>query len=434
MSALRRAALAASILIILPALCLSAMPGTAADIPAASSQHPKMPASTNTGAAVISAGSILRVKIAGPVKFSKLAPGQALDGITTEPLYEVDRMMVPAATHVRMVLDRVERVKTQRPRFPRVLELFFRPPYQWKRHYRVFFRSADLEFPGRQAVPASFSFIRAVQPERVQPRVKGSSQSLTPATRVQAEAADRGAHSQGQSPQETVFLLRFSHPVEIPAAFVAQSGPEREAGSGTRGRFILMSPIRASTSRRGQTFLASLAEPMELANGHLVPAGTILQGWVSARRPPRRFWRSGSLHLSMSGMSVPCGRSAAATGSVSGIEADRNSRLKLGPEGTIQARPPSKATLFFTLGVTGGISKAADDGFQLLLESLISGATDASTAGVARYVAAAASAVFLTTRHGQDVVLPKYTEFDVTFTRPVVFKGNSQGVHAPACR
>ncbi|MGH9470161.1 MAG: hypothetical protein ACRD1N_07455 [Terriglobia bacterium] len=62
-----------------------------------------------------------------------------------------------------------------------------------------------------------------------------------------------------------------------------------------------------------------------------------------------------------------------------------------------------------------------------MLESLISGATDASTAGVARYVAAAASMAFLATRRGQNVYLPQYTEFEVTFTRPVVLKGRSQG-------
>lgn len=51
--------------------------------------------------------------------------------------------------------------------------------------------------------------------------------------------------------------------------------------------------------------------------------------------------------------------------------------------------------LFFNLGIAAGISKVTDDGLQLLLEVLISTATDPSTAGVARHAAAASSLTVL---------------------------------------
>jgi len=69
-------------------------------------------------------------------------------------------------------------------------------------------------------------------------------------------------------------------------------------------------------------------------------------------------------------------------------------------------------------GVAGGIAKGADDGTQLVVEALISTATDVSTAGVARIVGLCASSVFMVTRHGRDVVLPKFTEMEITFDRP----------------
>jgi hypothetical protein len=68
--------------------------------------------------------------------------------------------------------------------------------------------------------------------------------------------------------------------------------------------------------------------------------------------------------------------------------------------------------------VTGGFAKVSDDSFQLIAEALISTATDASTAGSARLVGAAFSALYLITRHGRDVILPKYTKMDITFDRP----------------
>jgi hypothetical protein len=71
------------------------------------------------------------------------------------------------------------------------------------------------------------------------------------------------------------------------------------------------------------------------------------------------------------------------------------------------------------LAMTGGIAKVSDDGMQLLLEVILATATDASTAGTARIAGACASGLFLLTRRGRDVVLPKFTEMDIVFDRPL---------------
>ncbi len=64
----------------------------------------------------------------------------------------------------------------------------------------------------------------------------------------------------------------------------------------------------------------------------------------------------------------------------------------------------------------------------------MSSATDASTAGTARIVAACASGLFLVTRRGRDVIVPKYTEMDVIFNRPAsplgVLEGEAAGRNA----
>ena len=81
---------------------------------------------------------------------------------------------------------------------------------------------------------------------------------------------------------------------------------------------------------------------------------------------------------------------------------------------------PGAAWTLLNLGVTGGLAKMADDGTQLILEAILSTATDVSTAGTSRIVSACVSGVFMLTRHGRDVVLPKFTEMEITFSRPVV--------------
>lgn len=71
------------------------------------------------------------------------------------------------------------------------------------------------------------------------------------------------------------------------------------------------------------------------------------------------------------------------------------------------------------IGVTAGVSKEADDTFQLIFEAIVSTATDASTAGTARIISACASGIYMVTRHGRDVVLPRFTELDIALDRPL---------------
>ena len=88
---------------------------------------------------------------------------------------------------------------------------------------------------------------------------------------------------------------------------------------------------------------------------------------------------------------------------------------------------PGKAWMLLNLGdYRRDITKAADDGTQLILEALVSTATDASTAGTAKIVSTSVSAIFMLTRHGRDVVLPKYTQMKIVFDRPVKIPTQAQ--------
>jgi hypothetical protein len=87
------------------------------------------------------------------------------------------------------------------------------------------------------------------------------------------------------------------------------------------------------------------------------------------------------------------------------------------PEGGLKAGSRSKVRMLMELGVAGGFSKVADDSFQLVVEAIISTATDASTAGTAKIAAAAVSGLYMVTRHGRDVRLPPYTRMDIAFER-----------------
>jgi hypothetical protein len=122
--------------------------------------------------------------------------------------------------------------------------------------------------------------------------------------------------------------------------------------------------------------------------------------------------------LTFTRLTLPTGEGATIVASLTRAEVDQSSRISMNSEGVLSGTSPGKAHLLIDVGVTGGLAKVSDDCFQLIVEAIMSTATDASTAGSARLVATAASGLYLITRHGRDVILPKYANLDITFTQP----------------
>jgi hypothetical protein len=65
----------------------------------------------------------------------------------------------------------------------------------------------------------------------------------------------------------------------------------------------------------------------------------------------------------------------------------------MGAEGRLHGDRPGFAWMLINGGVTAGIAKEVDDGTQLVMEAILSGATDASTAGTARIAGTVVSGI-----------------------------------------
>jgi len=134
---------------------------------------------------------------------------------------------------------------------------------------------------------------------------------------------------------------------------------------------------------------------------------------------PRTLSRAGSLLLAFTGITLPGKTETSVAASLTGVVLDSRSHTRVDPEGDLRGDRPGKAWMLLNAGAAGGMAKAADDGTQLVIEAIVSTATDASTAGTARIAATCISGIFLLTRHGRDVMLPKFTEMNIVFNRPV---------------
>jgi hypothetical protein len=125
-------------------------------------------------------------------------------------------------------------------------------------------------------------------------------------------------------------------------------------------------------------------------------------------------------------VTLPGGNFIPIAASLAGAELDRGSHTKIDAEGQLRGERPGKAWMAINLGVTAGLAKEVDDGTQLIVEALISTATDASTAGTARIVSSCISGIYMVSRHGRDVVLPRFTEMDIALDRPLSLTKNPE--------
>jgi len=195
----------------------------------------------------------------------------------------------------------------------------------------------------------------------------------------------------------------------------------------TRSELNLLRDISASKSHAGDSFQARLVEPVFRESKILLSEGTLFEGTVLKSQAPRTLSRSGSIFLTFTNLTIPGEKDRPIAASVVGAQINQRSHTVIDPEGRMHGDRPGKAWMLVNIGSTAGLAKEVDDGTQVIIEALVSTATDASTAGTARIISTCASAIFLLTRHGRDVVLPKYTQMKIVFDRPAEIPNQSVG-------
>ena len=362
----------------------------------------------------------LKVKLDEKVKISKLKPGDVLTGTLARDVYSGERRVLPAGSQINLPVDKLERRRRlPNDHWPWVIKVFT-PRHE---NFPVF-RSAVATTPAGGQVQLQASALTIYHEVEIhsRPNAKKPSETIVEPSEGSStsgvETPQSAPPTKGK-PGTTVVLEAMESRPQFPSASPEPSRHPVTIASGTQGKIILLGGVSASKSRPGDAFQARLVEPVWLNSEIVLPEGTLVEGTVVKRTPPRMLSRAGSIALTFTKLTLPGGTSNPIEASVSGVEVDQRSHMKVDPEGKIHGDRPGKAWMLINVGVTAGIAKEADDGLQLVIEAIVSTATDASTAGWGRVAATCASAVFLLTRHGRDVILPRFTEMSVTFDRPV---------------
>jgi hypothetical protein len=343
---------------------------------------------------------------------SKLRPHDAVDGSLTRDVYSSDRKLFSAGSPVHLFVDHVEkRKRTPNDHWPWIVNVFT-PRHE---NYPVF-ASATLDHDSQQS-PLQVSLISISRKHEVHALPKKTSGPEKDAVKLAPTAAKKPL-------TPTLVLEAFN--IDDSSATTANHPPDPEKDSpppalpaGTRYRILLLGNVSASKSRAGDPVQARLLEPVLLNEKPVLPAGALFEGKVIKRTPPRRLSRAGSLYLTFTQLTLPGGNTYPIAASLAGAELDQRSHTRIDAEGGLHGERPGKAWMAINLGMTAGISKEVDDGLQLVIEALISTATDASTAGTTRIVSSCVSGIYLATRHGRDVVLPRFGEMEISLDRPL---------------
>jgi hypothetical protein len=368
----------------------------------------------------------VKVQIAKTVKVPALKPGDVIEGNLAQDVYSGDRELFAAGSRVRLTVDTLERRRrVPNDHWPWVIKAFT-PRHE---NYPTF-RAATVALPNGKQFDLRVSLISINREKEIQAPEKAKAE-----TKKGDRSNDANSKNAGFSNGGVIVTLEAANPTEMLGASGGNSSGFLSAGpvtlaAGTAAKIILLGGVSASKSHPGDLLQARLVEPVLVDSKVVLPEGTLLKGKVLKSTPPRVLSRSGSLLLAFTDLTVPGGNDVPASASLAGAEIDQRSHTKLDPEGKLHGERPGKAWMLINAGVTSGIAKEADDATQLLVEALVDTATDASTAGTAKIVATCVSGIFMLTRHGRDVVLPRFTEMDVTFDRPVLLDG-SLPTHAP---
>jgi len=370
----------------------------------------------------------LKVQLDRSVKLSSLKPGDVVEGNLARDVYSADRRILPSGSHARLTVDHVERRrKAASNRWPWAVRIFA-PRYE----KFPFFKEAAVSTPEGTESLLRVSVISAGNRAEVHAQSsKRPKRDEEKDAMMSAAAADLSGRADTQSSrdrsQRSLGLIMSLEARQEGNDAAVGKGEHVNASSaraitlpaGTACRVLLLNRVSASKSRAGDAVQARLLEPVVMGEDMALPVGSLFEGAVLKAKPPRWLSRAGSLSFTFSRVILPDGAWFPMSASLTGVEINRGSHTRIDAEGRLQGDRPGFAWMLINGGVTAGLAKETDDGTQLLIEAILSSATDASTAGTARIAGTVVSGIFMLTRHGRDVILPDFTDMNITLTRPL---------------
>jgi hypothetical protein len=339
----------------------------------------------------ITRGAVIRVKLATPLKLTKLQPDSSFSGVLLRPLYSQDREAVPAGSTIQLVIENVEREKRAKNRFLVWLSRLWNSSDSRIDKYSISFCSATLSLPDGCKVPVSVTFAQLGEMTRVRAKPPGVGEtSNNPREHTQDSAKSvepllqsRSGGARSKDKHFPVLVLELDKSIvhRLPVRAQTASRIDRAAiTTDSQARLSLLTPLSASKNRKGQLVQARSVEPIRF-EGKLIPEGSIFEGRVKLQIPPRRLRRPGLLYVDFERIVLPADPPIPISSWISSIEVDHTMDLKIDSEGMLRGRTAGVKAFVVDVGGAYLLGKVVDD----ILEETVKGIVEGVTSGGGRY-------------------------------------------------
>jgi hypothetical protein len=343
----------------------------------------------------VPAGTPIKVALDSEVRVRKV--GQPIHGITTEPVYAFDKLLIPVGTSVNGKVSGIDRV----PKKSRATQAFLSGNFSPRRNVRVQFDELEMA-DGRQvamqtvALPTPDGLLKFVsanekadkktEKNNKKNKVENAASKEVAATRDEARRQlselRKRIHEPGKMhkvkrfvvgslpvhPQYieagTSFNADLQQPLDFGTEAVKLEALTKVGGSPPTGSVVharLLTPLSSLTAKQGDPVEALITEPLVVSDHLILPEGSVIKGSVMQAQPARRLARNGQLRILFHQVAPPNGVQQKVEASLEGVSVAKGEHLKLDAEGGAQVTTPRTRYLTTGIAVMLAASQASPD-------------------------------------------------------------------------
>ena len=287
---------------------------------------------------------------------AKLRTGTSVEGVLTEPIYSLDRLVLPQGTVVHGTVTEYTPIAHQ-VRLQALLNGDVTPLHDPV----VDFSTLHLAETDTDVALNSRALIRNTQIVRFAPKAKKPSLFQQGEAMVKQRIAETRETVLGPNKKDRALRLLYSqlpyHPqriwvgtqfiadLESPTAIslpILPPVPPAEDSSlnGIKVTARLASTIDSLGAKKGDEVTAIVTQPVfDDAHNLVLPEGAELEGTVMQTKPARSFGRNGQLRFSFRGVKTVEQPERKVFGTLTGTEGPTGQNLTVDSEGNVQANP-----------------------------------------------------------------------------------------------
>jgi len=343
---------------------------------------PSLPAAPTIVSLTVPKGTPLQIALDKEVRVSKV--GQPIHGLTVEPIYAFDKLVVPLGTEVTGQITELQSVSNGQ-RTLRALDADFSPPRKVKVDFSEIVLPDGRHISIQTAVtPGSgktLQFVTAADPDTTK-GVKSVAAEKKKQAKQQARQEWDAAMKQVKAPGKahrlervavaqlpvhpqyidagTVYFAELQQPLDFGSEPFSAEAAASLGGPPPPGSFVhalLATPLSSASSQKGDEVEAVLSQPLFDGKRLVLPQGSRLKGTVIQVRPARSMSRGGQLRVVFHELVPPSGIAAKVDASLEGVQSGNDQNLKLDSEGGAEARPPN--TRLLTTAISVGLGAAS---------------------------------------------------------------------------